>query len=369
MQNDITVFVGLDVHKDCVAIAVAQEGRAEPRFVGTCGPELGELLKALAHLGDCSHTLIAYEAGPSGFALARQLSAAGWRCQVIAVSKTPRKPGERIKTDRRDALALARYLRSGDLTPVRIPDVQDEAIRDLSRARQDAVRARLKVRQQLKAMLLRHGKRFAGKTSWGAAHERYLARIAFDHPPQQIAFAEYRAAVMDAHARVERLTAALREQLQHWRYGPVVTALMCFKGIDFVAAATIVSELGDMHRFEHPKQLMAYLGLVPSEYSSGTARTQGSITKTGNTHVRRILIESAWCYRYSARLSRPVAERQLEQPKAVRDIAWRAQLRLCSRYRRLCARGMHSNKICVAVARELAGFLWEAARHVQARMH
>ena len=367
MQYDITMFVGLDVHKDSVAIGVAEQGRAEPRFVGTCGPELRELLKALAHLGSCSNTLIAYEAGPSGFALARQLSAAGWRCQVIAVSKTPRKPGERIKTDRRDA--LARYLRSGDLTPVRIPDVEDEAIRDLSRARQDAVRARLKVRQQLKAMLLRHGKRFPGKTSWGAAHERYLARIGFDHPAQQIAFAEYRAAVLDAHERVERLTAALREQLEHWRYGPVVKALMCFKGIDFVAAATIVCELGDMHRFDHPKQLMAYLGLVPSEYSSGTARTQGSITKTGNSHVRRILIESAWCYRYSARLSRPVAQRQLDQPKAVRDIAWRAQLRLCSRYRRLCGRGMHSNKICVAVARELAGFVWEAARHVQARMH
>jgi transposase len=174
---------------------------------------------------------------------------------------------------------------------------------------------------------------------------------------------------MDTHERVERITAALREQIEGWRFGPVVKALMCFKGIDFVAAATIVSELGDMHRFAHPKQLMAYLGLVPSEYSSGTARTQGSITKTGNTHVRRILIESAWCYRFSARLSRPVAERQLEQPKTVRDIAWRAQLRLCSRYRRLCGRGMHSNKICVAVARELAGFLWEAARHVPARPH
>jgi transposase len=368
MKDDNTVFVGLDVHKDTIAIAVAEDGRGEPRFVGTCGPQLRELLKTLAHLGERSHTLIAYEAGPSGFALARQLAAEGWRCQVIAVSKTPRKPGERIKTDRRDALALARYLRSGDLTAVVIPDAQDEAIRDLSRARQDAVRARLKVRQQLKAMLLRHGKRFPGKTSWGSAHERYLARIGFDHPAQQIAFAEYRAAVMESHERVERITAALREQLEHWRFGPVVHALMCFKGIDFVAAATLVCELGDMHRFEHPKQLMAYLGLVPSEYSSGTARTQGSITKTGNTHVRRILVEAAWCYRYSARMSRPVTQRQIDQPKSVRDIAWRAQLRLCSRYRRLCGRGMHSNKICVAVARELAGFLWEAARHAQPPM-
>ncbi len=369
MKDDTTVFVGLDVHKDSVAVAVAADGRDEPRFVGTCGAELRELLKALSRLGAAAHTLIAYEAGPSGFALARQFAEHGWQCQVIAVSKTPRKPGERIKTDRRDAIALARYLRSGDLTPVVIPDAGDEAVRDLARAREDAVRARLKVRQQLKAMLLRHGKRFPGKTSWGTTHERYLARIGFDHPAQAIAFAEYRNAVRDAHERVERITAALREQIEQWRFGPVVKALMCFKGIDFVAATIIVAELGDLRRFGHPRQLMAYLGLVPSEYSSGTSRVQGSITKTGNTHVRRILVESAWCYRYSARLSRPVVQRQLEQPKAVRDIAWRAQLRLCSRYRRLCGRGMHSNKICVAVARELSAFIWEAARHVQAGIH
>ena len=368
MDEDSSVFVGLDVHKDSVAIAVALSGRLEPRFVGTCGPQLQELLKILSHQGHPARTLIAYEAGPCGFALARQLARHGWQCQVIAVSKTPRKPGERIKTDRRDALALARYLRSGDLTPVVIPDPTDEALRDLSRASQDAVRARLKVRQQLKAMLLRHSKPFPGKSSWGATHERYLARVAFDHPAQQIAFAEYRSAVLEAHQRVERITAALREQLEHWRFGPVVRALMCFKGIDFIAAITIVAEIGDMHRFDHPRQLMAYLGLVPSEYSSGTSRTQGSITKTGNTHVRRMLIESAWSYRYSARLSRPVVERQLDQPKTVRDIAWRAQLRLCSRYRRLCGRGMHSNKICVAVARELSAFIWEAARHVQASL-
>jgi transposase len=369
MHDDITVFVGLDVHKDSIAVAVAEAGRSEPRFVGTCAPEIAETLKTLEHLGAPAQTLVAYEAGPSGFVLARQLAERGWRCQVIAVSKTPRKPGERIKTDRRDALALARYLRSGDLTPVVIPDATDEAVRDLVRARQDAVRARLKFRQQLKAMLLRHGKRFPGKTSWGVAHERYLARIGWDHPAQGIAFAEYRSAIKDADERVQRITEALRDQIEHWRFGPVVRALMCFKGFDFVAAAIVVSELGDVQRFAHPKQLMAYLGLVPSEYSSGNSRVQGSITKTGNTHVRRILIECAWCYRFSARLSRPVVERQLDQPKAVRDIAWRAQLRLCSRYRRLCGRGMHSNKICVAVARELSGFIWEAARHVQARIH
>ena len=265
MENDITVFVGLDVHKESIAVAVATTGRAAPRFVGTCGANLKELLKVLAHLGTPGATLLAYEAGPSGFALARELMRQGWCCQVIAVSKKPHRPGERIKTDRRDALALAAYLRSGELTPVSVPDARDEAMRDLTRAREDAVRARLKVRQQLKAMLLRHGKAYSGKTSWGTTHERYLSRIAFEHPAQQIAWAEYRSALLQAHERVERITAALREQAQSWRYACVVSALMCFKGIDFVAAVTLVAELGDLHRFSHPRQLMAYLGLVPSE--------------------------------------------------------------------------------------------------------
>lgn len=365
MHDDITVFVGLDVHKDSIAVAVAPAGRSTPRFVGTCGPKLTELIKAVSHVGKPANTLLAYEAGPSGFALARQLLAAGWRCQVIAVSKIPVRPGVRIKTDRRDALTLAGYLRAGELTPVVIPDAADEAIRDLSRAREDAVRARLKARQQVNAMLLRHGHRYPGKTRWGPTHERYLAGIAWTHPAQQIAWAEYRSAVADAHERVQRITAALREVAALWRFGPVVHALTCFKGIDFVAAVTLIAELGDLHRFEHPRQLMAYLGAVPSEHSSGESRARGSITKTGNAHARRILIEAAWTYRNSARMSRPVADRNRGQPKAVRDIAWRAQLRLCSRYRRLAARGMHSNKVCVAVARELAAFVWEAARCVQ----
>lgn len=365
MENDITVFVGLDVHKESIAVAVATTGRAAPRFVGTCGANLAQLLKVLSHLGSAANTLVAYEAGPSGFALARELMRQGWRCQVIAVSKKPYRPGERIKTDRRDALALATYLRSGELTPVSVPDARDEAMRDLTRAREDAVRARLKVRQQLKAMLLRHGKAYSGKTSWGTTHERYLSRIAFEHPAQQIAWAEYRSALLQAHERVERITAALREQAEHWRYADVVKALMCFKGIDFVAAVTLVAELGDLHRFAHPRALMAYLGLVPSERSSGPSRHQGSITKTGNSHVRRMLVEAAWCYRYSARMSRPVTERQKDQPEAVRMIAWRAQLRLCARHRKLSARGMNSPKVCVAIARELIGFVWEAARAVQ----
>lgn len=365
MRDDITAYVGLDVHKDSIAVAVAPAGRSEPRFVGTCGPKLAELIKAVSHVGKPAHTLLAYETGPCGFALARELIAAGWRCEVIAVSKVPVRPGERIKTDRRDALTLAGYLRAGELTPVVIPDARDEAIRDLSRAREDAVRARLKARQQINAMLLRHGQFYPGKTRWGPTHVRFLSNVAFEHPAQQFAWAEYRSAVKDADERVQRITAALREHAELWRFGPVVKALMCFKGIDFVAAVTLIAELGDLHRFEHPKQLMAYLGLVPSEHSTGESRVRGSITKSGNSHVRRVLIEAAWCYRYSARMSRPVTDRNRKQPKAVRDIAWRAQIRLCARYRRLAARGMHSNKVCVAIARELAAFIWEAARCVE----
>lgn len=363
MDHDITGYVGLDVHKDSIAVAVAAPGRAAPRFVGTTGPRLGELTKALSRLGRPAELHLAYEAGPCGYTLARELIDRGYRCEVIAVAKTPRRPGERVKTDRRDALALARYLRSGELTPVTIPDPRDEALRDLSRAREDAVRARLKARQQLKALLLRHGHRYTGKTSWTAAHERYLGEVSFAHPAQDIAYAEYRAAAREANDRVERLTLALREQAGGWRFAPVVTALMTLKGIDFVAAVTLVAELGDLARFAHPKELMSYLGLVPSEYSSGESRVQGRITKAGNGHVRRVLIESAWSYRYPPRMSRERVVRCEGQTKAVRDLAWKAQLRLCSRYRKLTARGLHQNKVCVAIARELAAFVWDVARH------
>ena len=325
MQDDTTAYIGLDVHKESIAIGVAEAGREVPRFAGTCGPQLGQLLKALNHVGPPERVHLAYEAGPCGYDLARALIGHGYRCEVIAVAKIPRRPGERVKTDRRDALTLARYLRSGELTAVTIPDARDEAVRDLSRAREDAVRARLKARQQLKALLLRHGHRYSGRTSWTAAHERYLAEIAFEHPAQGIAYAEYRLAVSEAHERVERLTTALREQVSAWRAAPLVAALMTLRGVDFLASTTIACELGDLRRFAHPKQLMAFLGLVPSEYSTGESRRQGAITKCGNSHVRRILIESAWSYRYPARLSRDLTVRAEGQPQSIRAIAWRAQ--------------------------------------------
>jgi transposase len=365
MDEIITSFVGLDVHKDSIAIGVAPIGREPPHFVGTVVPQWAPLCKALGRLGRPEGLQIVYEAGPCGYTLARQLRSHGYACEVIAPAKIARRPGDRIKTDRRDALLLARAARAGELVSVTIPDERDEALRDLSRAREDAVRARFKARQQLKALLLRHGHRYTGKSSWTQAHERYLAMLRFAQPAQDIAFAEYRSAARDAHERVERMSAALRAQLEHWRMRPVVEALMSLRGIDLIAAVTLVAEIGDFTRFARPRELMGFLGLVPSEYSSGSTRHQGAITKTGNSHARRVLIEAAWNYRFPARVSRHLQVRQEGQPKAVREIAWRAQLRLAGRYRHLSARKVAFNKICVAIARELSAFVWDIARQVK----
>jgi transposase len=364
MDEIITAFVGLDSHAESTAIGVAEPGRAAPRFVGTVGPKFSELSKALAKLSDPSKLLIAYEAGPCGYALARELKRTGYRCEVVAPSKVPRRPGDRVKTDRRDALTLASLARAGELTFVRIPDERDEAIRDLSRARVDAVRARLKARQQLKALLLRHGRRYVGKTSWSAAHERYLATVSFDHRAQNVAFVEYRQAVSEAQARVQRLSEALTQELETWRMRPLVQALMTLRGVDQLVATTLVAELGELKRFAHPRELMGYLGLVPSEYTSGEKRRLGRITKTGNSHVRRVLIEAAWNYRFPPRITMPLQKRQEQQLPAVRAIAWRAQLRLNHRYRKLNARGVQHNKVCVAIARELAGFIWSIGQQI-----
>lgn len=365
MRETITTFVGLDAHAESNAIGVAEAGRAmPPRFVGTVGPKFSELSKALSKLGDPSKLLIVYEAGPCGYALARELERAGYRCEVVAPSKVPRRPGDRVKTDRRDALTLAGLARAGELTFVIVPDERDEAIRDLSRTRLDAVRARLKARQQLKALLLRHGRRYTGKTSWRAAHERYLATVSFDHRAQDLAFVEYRQAVSEAQARVERLSEALTQELENWRMRPLVRALMTLRGVDQLVAMTLLAELGELKRFAHPRELMGYLGLVPSEHTSGDKRRLGAITKTGNSHARRVLIEAAWNYRFPPRITLPLQKRQERQPANVRAIAWRAQLRLNHRYRKLTARGVQHNKVCVAIARELAGFVWSIGQQL-----
>lgn len=367
MSETITSYVGLDIHKDSIAIAVADAGRDPPRFIGTTDAELTTLCRALGRVSRAENTLVVYEAGPCGYGWARHLRSHGWKCEIIAPAHIVRSPSEkRTKTDRRDALLLARQSRAGDLVKVVAPDERDEAIRDLTRARGDALTARLRARHQLKAMLLRHGRAYRGKTSWTRAHERSLSAVSFAHEAQNIAFAEYRQSIKDADERVQRITEALRVQSSEWRMKPVIDALMCMRGFDLVAAVSFIAEIGDLTRFAHPRQLMAYLGLVPSEYSSGQTRRQGAITKAGNVHARRILIEAAWNYRHGAKMGRSIEARQEGQPKCVRDIAWRAQLRLSQRYRRLnFARHLPQNKVCVAIARELTGFIWDLVRQVK----
>lgn len=363
MTEDITVHVGLDVHKDKTAVAVAQPGQAA-RFIGMIGPDLDELIRVLEGFGERRSLQVVYEAGPCGYPLVRALRAQGYTCDVIAPAKVARRAGDRLKTDRRDAVHLAEQSRAHALSGVWVPDAADEAIRDLSRAREDALRGRLKARQRLQAMLLRHGHRYRGKTPWTAAHERYLAQLSFPDPAQQIAYVEYRQTVSEAQARLERLTGALRDRVEGWARQPLVRALMTLRGFDFVAATTVVAELGDLRRFAHPRDLMGFVGLVPSQHSTGNSRRLGPITRTGNGYARRMLVEAAWSYRFGANISRALQVRQEGQPQAVRDLAWQAQLRLARRYRALTQRRLPHNKICVAIARELSGFVWAIAQQV-----
>ena len=282
----------------------------------------------------------------------------------MAPSLIPKKAGDRVKTDRRDALQLARLMRSGDLTPVSVPKMEDEAIRDLCRAREDALRDLKAAKLCLKAFLLRHDIRYTGRATWNPAHLRWLSEVVCPPPAQQIVFQEYVRAVNEQTERLQRLEQALHEQVTSWRLNPVVEALQALRGVQFTVAVTTVAELGDLTRFEHPRQLMDYLGLTPSESSSGERRRQGSITKAGNTHARRALVEGAWAYRYPAKVSRHLQLRLENQPKVIQDISWKAQVRLCKRYRRLLARGKHANQVVVAIARALVGFMWAIAKQV-----
>ena len=267
-----------------------------------------------------------------------------------------------MKTDTRDAVTLARLARSGDLTPVYVPAVPDEALRDLARAREDALHDLNAARFRLKALLLRNDVRYAGRANWGAEHLRWLARLVFPTPAQQIVFQEYVRTVTERTELLQRLEAELLEQAKTWRLSPVVEALQALRGVQFTVAITTIAELGDLTRFDTPRQLMSYLGLTPSEYSSGERRRLGGITKAGNRHARRVLIEAAKAYRHRAKVSEQIQVRQEHLPAVIRDIAWRAQVRLCGRYRKLLARGKHPNTVAAAIARELAAFMWAIAK-------
>ena len=366
MSQFSTLYVGLDVHKDSIAVAyAAQDHGAEVISLGTIGTRQADIDQLTRKLqSKAKHLVFVYEAGPCGYWLYRYLRKKGYDCWVVAPSLIPKKAGDRVKTDRRDAMQLARLMRSGDLTPVYVPKVEDEAIRDLCRAREDAIRDLKATKFRLKAFLLRHDIRYAGRATWSPAHLRWLSEVVCPTPAQQIVFQEYVRAVNEHSERLQRLEQELHEHVPSWRLHPVVEALQALRGVQFTVAVTTVAELGDLTRFDNPRQLMDYLGLTPSESSSGPRRRQGAITKAGNTHARRALVEGAWAYRYPAKVSRHLQLRLETQPKVIQDISWKAHVRLCKRDRKLLARGQHANQVVVAIARELVGFMWAIAKEV-----
>jgi len=361
-----TIYVGLDVHKESIAVAYAPEERgAEVVSLGAIGTRQCDIDKLVRKLQAKGATLVfVYEAGPCGYWLYRYLTGKGLACHVVAPSLIPRKPGDRVKTDRRDAVALARLMRSGDLSAIYVPRVEDEALRDVSRGREDAMQDLKRSKRRLKSFLLRQDIRYEGRANWNAAHLRWLAEVVCPTAAQQIVFQEYVRAVSEEQERGERLERELREAVKGWRLYPVVEALQALRGVELTGAVILMAELGDITRFDSPRQLMSYLGLTPSEYSSGARRRQGGITKAGNSHARRALVEGAWAYRYPAKVSRHLQLRLEKVPTEIQAISWKAQVRLCKRYRQLSARGKHVNQVVVAIAREMAAFAWAIARLV-----
>lgn len=364
-MDKFSKYVGLDVHKETIAVSVADASGGDVRYFGEIANSADALVKLIRQLRTGDATLsFCYEAGPCGYGIHRQLTDLGWDCQVIAPSLIPRKVGDRVKTDRRDSITLARLHRAGELTAVWIPDEAQEALRDATRAREDLKHLQTQARQRLAAFLLRHERRYPGKDTWTQQYYRWLESLKFAHPTQQIVFQEY----VDAVAMLGRRVAALDAQIETAAaasvFWPMIEALMALRGVKLLTAATILAEIGDLKRFTGAPQLMAYLGLVPSEYSSGPSKVRGAITKTGNGHVRRVLIEAAWTYRFQARKTAHLQQRARHAPEAAQEIAWNAQKRLCSRYRQLSERGKQKVQVCTAVARELAGFIWAIGQQI-----
>ena len=354
-------YVGLDVHQKTIAVAVATTGSAAAEVLTTLPNERAALTKCLERLGPPGTLRVCYEAGPTGYGLSRWLKAAGISCIVVAPSLVPRD-GRRVKTDRRDAVRLAHFLRSGDLVAVSVPEPQTEAMRDLERARGDAKNAERVTRHQLDKFLLRHGRIWSGKTKWTQAHLAWVRSQPFELTTLRRVCDDGLTAVEQARQRVDQLTRDLTEQVATWSQRPLVQALQALRGVQIVSAVVLAAEVGDYRRFASPRQLMAYLGLVPSEHSSGEGRRQGRITRTGNGHVRRILVEASWSYRFRPRVTKAIGARQAGVSAAVREIAWKAQKRLHRRYVRLMSRGKNKQQTVTAVARELAGFVWAIAR-------
>jgi len=360
-------YVGLDVHKETITVSVARAGRGAPerkREIANNPKTVGKLVSRLSEEFGGEVLLFCYEAGPCGYVIQRQIVGMGHDCQVVAPSLIPKKPGERIKTDPRDANKLSVSSRSGELTAVWVPDEEQEAMRDLTRARNDFKIQEKKAKQQLNGFVLRHGHSWpSNKSRWTKTHYNWLESLKFPHDWQQVVLQEYINAVRAAGARVADMTAQMDRALEKWTLAPVVHSLVALRGVDKLTAMGFVAELGDISRFRSPRQLMAYLGLVPSEHSSGNRRRQGPITKAGNTHARRLLVESAWSYRFPPRQTAHMKRKAKNASEKAKQISWKAQKRLCGRYRSLIESGKNSKVTTVAVARELTGFFWDIARH------
>lgn len=365
-MNHITKFVGLDVAKESIAVGVADSGRGTPRYFGSIPNTVEAVRKLIERLGKDVHLEVCYEAGPTGYGLYRLLRAMDISCMVVAPSLIPVRQGDRVKTDRRDALRLAQLLRSGELTPVWVPDEDDEALRDLVRAREDAKEDLLRAQHRLSKFLLRYNcQPPKGVRNWSKKHRTWLDTLKWEHRAHQSVFQEYLHHLMEIEGRIKRLEDAIHEQATNSPHAPVIQALQTLRGVKEVTAVTLVAEVGKFSRFRNPKQLMAYAGLVPREYSSGNSRWQGGITKTGNAHVRWIVTESAWSYRYKPAVKGDIRRRQEGQSPHVQEIAWRAQDRLHRKYYRMMSRGKAPTVSATAVARELLGFVWAIAIFIE----
>lgn len=368
MNKDTLLFIGLDTHKESTDVAYTDDTRgsscAHYGKIKTTKPALVKLVRQFESKYPAATLHFVYEAGPCGYWVYRLLTSLGHCCYVVAPSLIAKKPGNHVKTDKRDAIMLAERLKQCDLTPIYVPEPEDEAMRDLSRARETAMKDLNDARYQFKAFLLRNNIRYEGPANWSMKHLRWLTELILPHPCQQIVLQEHLQIIMERQGRLLRLDNELEHQVKSWRYYPVIKAIQSMRGVRLRVAVGIIAELGDLTRFDHPRKLMSYLGLVPSEHSSGPNRRQGPITKCGNGRARRLLVEGAHSYRYSANVSTELQKRQEGVPKEIVDIAWQAQLRLCRRYGRLMHRGKHRSVVVTAIAREMIAYIWAISREV-----
>lgn len=364
-MKDNTKYVGLDVSKEKIAVAIADEGRSEPVYYGMIPNTPEAIRKLINKLGSPEQIRLCYEAGPTGYGIYRFLLGLGIACEVIAPSLIPQKPGERVKTDRRDALKLAKLYRAGELTSIYVPTEDDEALRDLVRAREDVKEDELRAKHRLVKFLLRNEIHPpTGTKKWTKKYWQWLDKLSFKRTTSQAVFTEYLHQLKEIQQRLKRFEEEIENQAREGVHAPMIQALQVLRGVAIITATSLVAEIGSFKRFKTPKQFMAYTGLVPSESSSGEVRKQGKITKTGNRHVRRLLIESSWSYRYQPAVKGKLLKRQEGQAASIIGISWKAQNRLHKRYYRLLGRGKPAGKAITAIARELSGFIWAISQQI-----